>query len=478
MNATEFLIAQLDSGEFLLTKGAEALTGSDFYQRLPNAGESADWIFGHVAVNEDWFLSILTGSPIQAPQNLRDNYQADFPPTAIRQALLPREEMIAFFMAQRRRAIEALRKEDVSTWNQPAPPGLPHVFPTRGAAWGILGTHQYWHVGQLMTIRTMLGSPAFQFDESQADASAAPVTHPITLTMPVDGARVLPRLPTQVAPEVRAEFDKAMETWGIHNNLVRTMGAHPALALTEVDYANSFIFLTENYAEIPRPGAEASGATVLFPRAGFIDRITKELVITLVSLLNRSRYSITHHGVIAYGTLSGMVRGATPEEKQQRAEAMLLGLANGSGQATYRNRQWRGEPLYSRLHLAALQLAENMNFDPHLVPDARIEELKSALREDAVARITGGPLAPQFGASGPDAAYLDAFVDGMLVELSWCIAHFSGLLNRWFTILKVEDEGFAVNPQGQSFVDVYNAAVPESIKLRNNQLLGGSGWGH
>jgi hypothetical protein len=468
MDAIEFLSAQLKSGEFLLTKGVEDLVGRDFYRRLPNAGESADWIFGHVAVNEDWFLSILTGSAIEAPQELRDNYQPDFPPTGIRQALLPREEIIGFFKAQRSRVVAALKAEDTSTWDRPAPPGLPSVFPTRGAAWGIIGTHQYWHIGQLMTIRTMTGKPAFQFDASPIppDSTAGPVQ----LTMPADGPRVAPRLPEQVSPEVRAEFDKAMETWGIHNNLVRTMGAHPALALTEVDYANSFIFQTEIYAEIPKPG---SNGTVLFPRAGFIDRITKELVISLVSLLNRSRYSITHHGVIAYGTLSALVEGSTPEEKQKRAEALLLGLANGLGQATYN----ASTHLYTPLQLAALELAENMNFDPHLVSDAQIGELRGLLRADAAQRIAAGPLASQFGPAGPDDAYLNAFVDGMLVELTWCIAHFSGLLNRWFTILKVRDEDFAVNPQGQNFIEVYNASLPDSIKARNNQLLGSSGWG-
>ena len=101
-------------------------------------------------------------------------------------------------------------------------------------------------------------------------------------TIPVDGPRVAPRLPDQVSPYVRAELDKATETWGIPNNLARTMACHPALALTEIDYANAFIFMEKTYAETPKPGAEKSGQTVLFPTAGFVDRITKELIICLL----------------------------------------------------------------------------------------------------------------------------------------------------------------------------------------------------
>jgi hypothetical protein len=98
------------------------------------------------------------------------------------------------------------------------------------------------------------------------------------------------------------------------------------LALTEVDYANSFIFKESEFIEIPKPGRPTSG-NVLFPSAGFIDRVTKELVINFVSLINRSRYSITHHGVISWGVLSTMAEGKTDSKRKARAEQMLLGSA-------------------------------------------------------------------------------------------------------------------------------------------------------
>jgi hypothetical protein len=59
----------------------------------------------------------------------------------------------------------------------------------------------------------------------------------------------------------------------------------------------------------------------------------------------------------------------------------------------------------------------------------------------------------------------------MTVELTWNVVHFSGLLNRWFTTLKMRDEPFAVNSQGHNFVQVYNQSVPKRIKQRNNSLI-------
>ncbi|MCF8707309.1 hypothetical protein [Rhizorhapis sp. SPR117] len=88
--------------------------------------------------------------------------------------------------------------------------------------------------------------------------------------------------------------------------------------------------------------------------------------------------------------------------------------------------------------------------------------------------------------SGPrDNSYVDAYVDAMFVELTWNICHFSGLLNNWFTLLKLHDEmGRPADASAEwddvyfpDFVAAYNSTVPDSIKVRNNNLLGGDGFG-
>src|SRR6185503_19935975 len=100
--------------------------------------------------------------------------------------------------------------------------------------------------------------------------------------MPKTGPRVAPLPPSAVSPYVVAEYDKSVRTWGIPNNLIKTMACLPQLALTEVDYANSFIFDEGTLIHWPRPGASERSETVLFPSAGFVDRVTKELLINLV----------------------------------------------------------------------------------------------------------------------------------------------------------------------------------------------------
>lgn len=282
------------------------------------------------------------------------------------------------------------------------------------------------------------------------------------LIMPSDGPRVPALDRKQVNPYVRSEYDKSINTWGIPNNLIRTMSCLPQLGLTEVDYANSFIFDAECYISWPNP--TDPGKTVVFPLAGFVDRTTKELLIGLVSLLNRSRYSITHHTVIGWNTISGTHGPAT-------AEQMLLNLVDSEGNTDFEFRT----DLYSDYQIAAMKIALKLRGDAHDVSDAEFNELRDLCRTVATEQIARSPVLSSEPASKED-AYIDAYVNGMLVELTWCIVHFAGLLNKWFTVLKIVDE---IDPDrdGVDFVAVYNEVVPDSIKARNNALLEPDGWG-
>lgn len=296
------------------------------------------------------------------------------------------------------------------------------------------------------------------------------------LVIPKDDARVTPRLPEQVNPDMQVEYEKARIRWGIPDNLIRTMGCHPQLTLTEIDYINSVAFDTGSFVTIPDPSQP--NKQVLFPASGFVDRITKELCISLVSLLNRSRYSITHHTMIGFSTLSSLVEGKDSTAKAKRAEQMLLCLVNEQCDPTFENQTFEDKPLYTPLQTASLQLAFKLNYDERSVTDEEIEMLRELYTEYATDFIQTSPLGKQFEGNQIDPKYVALFVDAMLVEISWCICHFSGLLNKWFTFMKMTDETYPVIPTGENFIECYNKTVPESIKKRNNALLGPDGWGN
>lgn len=171
MRANELLAAQLRAGQWTLERAASDLDDDDFTVELPGGGESALWVFEHLAVNEDWFLNVLLGtaSPIDVAANEAAIFQADFPGPDVlaRGPVESRAHALSLFDQQRQRVYAALAVEDANLWNSPPPQGFPAVFDSRGAVWGILGTHQYWHLGQVMSIRTMLGKPTFEFNDAQ-----------------------------------------------------------------------------------------------------------------------------------------------------------------------------------------------------------------------------------------------------------------------------------------------------------------------
>ncbi len=291
------------------------------------------------------------------------------------------------------------------------------------------------------------------------------------LVMPKTGARIPPLQKASVGPYVRAEYDKSIYTWGVPNNLIKTMAWLPSLALTEVAYANSFIFDVGTYA--PWPDPEDAKKNVIYPLAGFVDRVTKELVINTVSLMNRSRYSITHHSVIGFNTLSAELPLKDAKDRAGLAEAMLLHLVNGNGEPDFEGKKTStGQPLYTPFQLLALQFAVAIHRDAHSVTDELFESITSEATKTARLQIKSGPLTEH----GTAEKYVQSYVRSMLVELAWCICHFNGLLNGWFTVLRVMDEVDATTDE-LDFVGVYNTVVPESIRVRNNALLGKSGWG-
>ena len=171
MDVKSLLKIQLDSGEQLLTKAADTLAESEFHDQLPGPGPSANWIFGHLTVNEDWFISLLTGQPVRSPKDLIDRYQDDASfskeSTAFHRGTadssLSRGAIVGLFREQRQRTLAALAATDQSRWNEPLPAGIPSIYRNLGGVWAIVAVHPYWHLGQLMSIRHMLQKPPLAF---------------------------------------------------------------------------------------------------------------------------------------------------------------------------------------------------------------------------------------------------------------------------------------------------------------------------
>jgi alkylhydroperoxidase family enzyme len=244
---------------------------------------------------------------------------------------------------------------------------------------------------------------------------------------------------TRIRPLQRDELDPYTEagmvlaelTWGrFRNNLARVIAYCPALMQTEVEYCNTFIF-----------DAPAFRGDV--QESGFNTRFLRELVISKTSLINRSRYSITHHSFLG-------MKLFTDAGRREEGHRKLLHL----------HEHEKHPDIYTDLERVVLDYTAKVTRDAHTVSDSDFEQLRAALGVDSRQDARLAALAPEKFAR---------HVDTRIVELTWLCGHFC-LLNRWFTALQVPDEG----PQDEdNFLAAYAAIVPEDIRQRNDDILAG-----
>jgi alkylhydroperoxidase family enzyme len=242
--------------------------------------------------------------------------------------------------------------------------------------------------------------------------------------------RIRPLQRDEIDPYTEAGMTKGEITWGhFRNNLGKVMAYLPRMVQTEVEYCNTFIF------DPPTFRGDVQ-------EAGFNDRLLKELVISRVSLYNRSRYSVTHHAFIGWATWDGAGRAAEAHPK-------FLHL----------HEHEKHPEAYTELERAVLDYTAKLCADAHLITDQDFAELRRALRANnqGDARLKALP-----------EEAMAHHVDAQVVELTWLAGHYCSL-NRWFTALQVPDETAA---DEVDFLSLYAQVVPEDIRERNARLLG------
>lgn len=242
--------------------------------------------------------------------------------------------------------------------------------------------------------------------------------------------RIRPLQRDEIDPYTHAAMVTGELTWGnFRNNLCKVLAYTPKLLQTEIEYGNSFIFDPPSFR-----------GDVM--EAGFNDRFIKELVISRTSLINRSRYSITHHSFI--GML--LFKTAGREEEGHRKYLHL-------------HEHDKHPDVYTERERIVLDYTSKITVDAHLVTDEEFGQMRSVLAEhnrQDERLVALAEKEPQ------------RLVDAQIVELTWLCGHFC-LLNRWFTVLQVPDEG--PEDEDNFLLDAYEKVVPADIRQRNEDIL-------
>ncbi len=159
--AKDMILEQLGIGQFLLEKFTADLSDDEYFKIPAEGANHPAWIIGHIAVSEDSLVAAATGGEKEIAESLQELFKGGSKCVADAATYPTRTEIDELFKTSRARTVEALKAADESTWGNPSPEGFSKdVFPTMGTIWGMQGTHQFWHIGQLTVCRAVLKKPA------------------------------------------------------------------------------------------------------------------------------------------------------------------------------------------------------------------------------------------------------------------------------------------------------------------------------
>ena len=149
---------QLTFGQTLFEMFTSDLSDAEYFIPAAEGTNHIAWVLGHVAQTEDWMVGLLTGAERTVSEDLQELFGGSSECSPDANKYPPRKALDEMFRSNRARAIKAAQTADDSRWDD-APPedGLPKdFFPTLGSFWGMMGMHQFWHLGQLTTCRSAM----------------------------------------------------------------------------------------------------------------------------------------------------------------------------------------------------------------------------------------------------------------------------------------------------------------------------------
>jgi len=153
----DVILEQLGMGDYLFNQFTADLSDEEYFKAPVPRANHAGWIIGHIAVSEDSLVAAATGKPKRIPEATQDLFKGGSTCKAEASVYPSRKQIDELYKNTRAHTLEALKASDESKWSAPSPEGFTkEVFPTMGSIWGLLSTHQYWHIGQLTVCRAAM----------------------------------------------------------------------------------------------------------------------------------------------------------------------------------------------------------------------------------------------------------------------------------------------------------------------------------
>ncbi len=150
----DVILHQLGSGQSILDRLISDLSDAEYFRPpIPGANHTG-WIIGHIACSEDSLVNGATGAAKRIPEATHALFEGGSPCVADASKYPSRKHIDELLRTTRAHTTEALKAFDAAKWDKPSPEGWSKdMFPTLGAIWSLIGTHPFWHIGQITVCR-------------------------------------------------------------------------------------------------------------------------------------------------------------------------------------------------------------------------------------------------------------------------------------------------------------------------------------
>ncbi len=157
MTSKDLLVSQMDASRWLFEQFTRDFSNEDAAFQPFEGGNHLNWMLVHLATTADWVISLLGSTPKKLSDDLHKNYGGGSQCRA--DDGMTRAEAWKIFSETHTRAVDFVKNFDDARLDDTAPPDVPPICQKVGHVLGLLGTHPFWHFGQLSVNRRMLKKP-------------------------------------------------------------------------------------------------------------------------------------------------------------------------------------------------------------------------------------------------------------------------------------------------------------------------------
>lgn len=160
MQARDILIANIEMGNKLVMPMFEDLKDAPLERTLPDAGNHAHWMLGHLILSEAQMCRGFAMGEENPYEDWNQFFKGGTTPDPEGTGYPPYEELVQKFTEERAHTVSTLQKmtdEDLSSPPAILMEGYEEFFPNKAAVFIVNGNHPFMHRGQLADIRRRLG---------------------------------------------------------------------------------------------------------------------------------------------------------------------------------------------------------------------------------------------------------------------------------------------------------------------------------